>query len=100
MEGRYVRAEETNGPLRSEKQKKEIFLFLVSRIGFGGNRRTILGYVRGRPWRDSETGAVGGGWSVISHLVELDSIRTVSHLRSSGIYYFFCYPAPTHWANV
>ena len=93
MEGRYVRAEETNGPLRSEKQKKEIFLFLVSRIGFGGNRRTILGYVRGRPWRDSETGAVGGGWSVISHLVELDSIRTCVAPTELGNLLFLLLPS-------
>src|SRR5712672_4666269 len=100
MDGRYVRAEETNGPLRSEKEKKEIFLFLVSRIGFGGNRRTILGYVRGRPWRDSkpERLAVVGLLSLI--LLSWTRLERVSHLRSSGIYYFFCYPAPTHWANV
>jgi|SRR5882757_10784504 len=48
--------------------------------------------------RKRERLAVVGLLSLI--LLSWTRLERVSHLRSSGIYYFFCYPAPTHWANV
>ena len=50
-DGRYVTANRDESVVAVETNKrKRFFCFWCPRIGFGRNRRTILGYVRGVPF--------------------------------------------------